>query len=270
MVQNLFEASDEYLSDVRPSWGSVAILPWDSEIFGFCVGRYQPGEPDVLRTEQDAFRESFGEWTRRHDARLVSSSVNVGDSAFIRWMSGIGFGFVDVSVRASLPSLQRREIPEPRVKIREALPEDRDALERIAGSVFRHGRYQADVRFPRELADRRYKRWIGSALDARAEGERVLVIGPPGEPRGFFHVVLSGHTADLRLGAVDTALDLGIGGWSLYAGTLRWARDAGARQATAKISVANMPVVNLYGSLGFVFSLPEAVLHWYAGDGGVT
>ena len=30
----------------RPEWGTVFVVPWDTDIFGFPVGTYQPGEPD--------------------------------------------------------------------------------------------------------------------------------------------------------------------------------------------------------------------------------
>jgi hypothetical protein len=141
---------------------------------------------------------------------------------------------------------------------------DWDALERIAGTAFRVGRYHADARFPAAMADLRYRQWVRRALTATDSGDRVYVLGSPGQARGFFHVVVAGELADLRLGAVDTSLDAGIAGFSLYAGTLAALKQIGARQAIAKIQAANTAVMNIYSALGFRFSHPEAVFHWHA------
>jgi hypothetical protein len=143
-------------------------------------------------------------------------------------------------------------------------PDDRDDVERIAETAFRFGRYHADPRFPSRLANLRYRRWVHNAFSKPAPESHLYVIGQPGAVSGFFHIVLKDGLADLRLGAVDPAVQSGIAGFNLYVGVLKALKQAGAHRATAKIPAANIAVMNIYASLGFRFSHPEAIFHWHS------
>ena len=130
------------------------------------------------------------------------------------------------------------------------------------GSAFTLGRYHADPRFPRALADRRYRIWVERALTEPHPGTLVLVIGSEGAPGGFLHAEIDKGVADIRLAAVEASA-AGIAGPELFRGALHEFASRGATQATARISAANSAVLNIYASLGFRFDEPEIVFHWH-------
>jgi hypothetical protein len=88
-------------------------------------------------------------------AELVASSVSAGDSASLTLLNDAGFRFVDFGLKATLPSLSRVKPRKLSVVLRPASPDDRAQVEQIALSAFHSGRYHADARFPRGLADAR-------------------------------------------------------------------------------------------------------------------
>jgi hypothetical protein len=137
-------------------------------------------------------------------------------------------------------------------------------VEHIALSAFRSGRYHADARFPRGLADVRYMHWIARALSGENPADRVYVAHRLGAVSGFFHVALRGETADLRLAALEPGVQGGTLGFSMYLDVLNMLKSVGVRRATAKLSAGNTAVLNLYSALGFHFSSPEMTLHWHA------
>ena len=73
------EASAEPLEPRHPEWGRVFVIPWDTEIFGFLVAVYQPGEPAVLQGALAALGERLREWASAQRVELVSSVVPADD-----------------------------------------------------------------------------------------------------------------------------------------------------------------------------------------------
>ncbi len=194
------EATSRPLQDDCPGWGRVAIIPWDTDIFGFPVAAYEPGEPGVVGAGLEAFRRRFREWAAAHEVELVSCTVEAGDRAWRTLLPGLGFVWVEQTLRLRC-RLQSFDAPPPSRPVRLATPDDRPQVEEIAGHAFRHGRYHADPRFPSDLADRRYRQWVRRASTDPAG--RVYVVGPPGSVRGFFQVIVKGTRAEVGIMAVD-------------------------------------------------------------------
>lgn len=77
-----------------------------------------------------------------------------------------------------------------------------------------------------------------------------------GEIAGFLELVTEGSEACIRLAAVDEAYRVAGAALSLYAGAAAACREQGVKKLWGRISSHNMPVMNLYASLGAAFSLP--------------
>ncbi len=77
-----------------------------------------------------------------------------------------------------------------------------------------------------------------------------------GETAGFLEVVQEGTEAYIRLAAVDEAYRVAGVALSLYAGAVEKCREQGIKRLGGRISSRNMPVMNLYASLGAAFSQP--------------
>lgn len=258
-----FDATFTDLSREHPELGVVATLPWDGEIFGFNVGEYRPGPLGALRSTPSLLRARLASWAAEHDVELIVCCTKGDDTPLRVAVSDLGFRFVETSLRATLPRLGAARLPPCRATVRLAEHADHDALEKIAATSFHHGRYHADPWFPRELADRRYLRWLQGALSDPAAGTHVYVVGPCGNAKGFLHTEVADSVADLRLGAVDPDANPGTAGFSLYLGAMHALAAIGVRSVVARVSATNTAVMNLYAALGFRFSDPEVVLHWH-------
>jgi hypothetical protein len=257
-----FRADYHPLSAEHRHWGSIACLPWDERIFGFPVADLKLNEGEGIEmNEVPAFRRALEEFARFSGAELISLAIPALRTDLLRIFIHSGFLPVDLAEDASASRLHLDWIPKARIGVRLAEPDDSTDLLHIAGDAFNFGRYHTDPRFPRELANRRYVKWLENALDSSESGNYVFVLGSPRKRLGFFHVVLSGGTADLRLAAKDPATLVGL---ALYSETLLALRDLGAKRFMSRISAANTAVLNLYSSMGFQLSNPEYLLHWHS------
>lgn len=81
------------------------------------------------------------------------------------------------------------------------------------------------------------------------------------EIAGFIEVVESEEKSEgiIRLAAVDEKFRLSGAALSLYAGAADLWREKNFRKLTGRISTKNIPVVNLYSSLGANFSRPQDI-----------
>lgn len=262
-----YELQFEEISPENPAFGSAAAVPWDTEIFGFGVARYEPGP---VATEQSvvALFGSLRSWLEANEISLCSCAIPSADAFWRRWLPQFGFRFVDCTLQVSLGPLSRVRLPRIRLELRPAKPEDHAAIEAIAAQSFTHGRYHADPLFPKELANRRYRHWIQTALAGAKAEDRVFVLGKPGQVLGFYHVTLEGEVSDLRLAAIAPDLKKTGLGIDLYAGILDNLQKLGIKRVVSTISSSNTGVMNVYSMLGFRFSNPEVIYHWHAPDTG--
>lgn len=254
-----FEVHFEPLQPDAAELGRCATLGWDARTFGFNVGSWQPESTGATPPPPHRLIEALQTWMMDRKVELISTQVPGDASSWFSTLGMVGFRFVDLTLLGYLRRLDR--LPPSRLSLRLATAEDIPALERMAGSAFHFGRYHTDARFPRALADQRYREWIRRALTQTAPDEFVHVCGPQGAPAGFVHSQLRGQLADLRLAAVDPERGDGFVAPALFSGALGELARLGARSASARLSAANLPVLNLYASLGFVFREPFAVFH---------
>jgi predicted N-acetyltransferase YhbS len=264
LVRTGYELHFEEIAPGRPQFGLAAIVPWDTDTFGFPVAVFQTTAQPLDPAMQQAFQTHFQSWMENHEALLCSWAAPAADSSWRLSLSETGFQFVDFTVQVTLSGLSRAPLPEVRFELRQAEPADHAAIEAIAAQSFAHGRYHADPLFPKQLADRRYFQWIRRALSGTEPQDRVFALGPPGQVMGFYHVTLEGDVSDLRLAAVAPDWKATMVGVDLYTATLRVLQNLGIRRVVSTISCANTGVMTVYSMLGFRFSNPEVVYHWHA------
>jgi hypothetical protein len=264
LVRTGYELDFEEIAPGQPQFGSAAMVPWDTDIFGFPVAVYQATVPELDPAMREAFQPHFWSWMEDHGVLLCSCAAPAAYSFWRLCLPDAGFHFVDFTLQVTLSGLSRVRLPEIRFELRLAAPEDHSAIEALAAQSFSHGRYHADPLFPKLLADRRYLQWIRRALSGTDPADRVFVLGQPGEVLGFYHFTLEGDRSDLRLAAVAPDLRATMIGVDLYTATLRLLQDLGVRRVVSTISCANTGVMSVYSTLGFRFSNPEVVYHWHA------
>jgi len=194
---------------------------------------------------------------------VCSSTLAPTQSFWRQVLPQVGFEFVDLSLQVTL-SLCSAKLPPVRCQLRSALPEDQAAIEAIAAEAFTHGRYHADPRFPKRLANRRYLQWVRNTLSTPSEVDHMYVLEQGGRVAGFYHVTIEGDVSDLRLAAVAADLKGTMLGVELYSAMLHELRRQNVRRVVTSISAVNQNILNLYSLLGFRFSNPEIIYHWHA------
>jgi hypothetical protein len=257
------EASFRPLDDAAPDWGTVAILPWDSDIFGFPVAAYEPGHAGVIGAAREEFRRGFLAWASGHRVELVSCTVGADDRVWRGLLAELGFTCVEQTLDLRF-RVQTYEAPPPCRPVRLANVDDHPQIEEIAAHTFRHGRYNADPRFPPDLADRRYRYWVRSACTSTNPADRVYVVGKPGNVKGFFQLRLEGDRADVGIMGVAESAKGSPAALDLMTGMQLDLKALGARWITAKISAGNARVINLVAHFGYRFRNPRATFHWHA------
>jgi hypothetical protein len=257
------EVPVESLDAGRPEWGTVYVVPWDTDIFGFPVAVWQPADVDAIAGDVKSFCRRFETWAAAHRVELVACTVVADDRRWQALLPDLGFSLVEQTVRIRL-RLQAFDAPAPSTPVRLAARDDAQAVEDIAGHAFRHGRYVADPRFPRALTDARYERWIRGTLRSTDPRDRVYVLGRPGAVKGFFQLRIHEDRAEVGIIAVPKVLQGSRAGRDLVVGTQLALKADGVRWITSKVAAANVALINLVASLGYRFRQPEATFHWHA------
>lgn len=257
------EVSAHPLDVERPEWGKVFVVPWDTEIFGFPVGTYEPGEPSALQADLEALGQRLRAWTSTHRVELVSCTVPADDRIWRAVMPALGFLCVEQTLDVAY-RIQTYDAAPPSRPVRLATADDRPQIEEIAGHTFHHGRYSADPRFPPDLADRRYRHWVRSACTSTSTEDRVYVVGKPGNVKGFFQLKLVEDRAEVGIMGVAESAKGTPAALDLMTGMQLDLKALGTRWITSKLSAGNTRIMNLVAHFGWRFRNPRATFHWHA------
>ncbi|MDP9100254.1 MAG: GNAT family N-acetyltransferase [Verrucomicrobiota bacterium] len=248
-----------------PDWGRVGVLSWDSDVFGFLVATYQPGEPSSVFENLRPIHTALQEWAVGNRVELIGCSTSAHEPRWRALLPRLGFVHVDSTLTYTMPKLQRTKFPRS-YAVRLATPADQASVEQIAEQAFNAGRYHADVRFPRTLANLRFRRWLSQAFAEAGPDSRVYVIGESGAARAFTHSTVEGDRAYITIGGALMDLQGHGAGAAIFLGTVEALRDSGIRRAQSKLSASNTPMMNLAAFAGSRFSDPQDVFHWHAAD----
>ena len=231
-----------------------APLPWDTEFFGFRVGRVQG--PHLTESEMAVIDDEC----RRAGTRLLYFLSPGDDDASAETAQRWGFRLVDVRVTLERAVTRVPEAPESRVVIRGHLGSDLDALRAIARNSFTDSRYYHDPGFSRERCDALYEEWI--TRDCAGRAEKVLVAETPLGISGFLTCHHQAGTADGRIGLVgvaEAARGSGVGR-ALIRAAQAWFEGAGAKRVLVTTQGRNTGAQRSYQRAGFV---TEATGIWF-------
>jgi hypothetical protein len=257
------EVSLQPLDAGQPEWGRVFVVPWDTDIFGFPVGIYEPGEARAIQTGLAAFGEGLRGWAAAERVELVACTVGADDRLWRTLLPAVGFTCVEQTLDLTF-RVQAYTASPPARPVRLATADDHAQIEEIAGHTFHHGRYTADPRFPPELADRRYRNWVRSACLSTSLADRVYVVGKPGNVKGFFQLRLVEDRAEVGIMGVSESAKGTPAALDLMTGMHLDLKALGTRWITAKISAGNTRVINLVSHFGYRFRNAQATFHWHA------
>lgn len=176
------------------------LLPWDSEFWGFRVGRVTGPS---LTPEAAA---SVDEWAAANGVSCIYFEAASEDTESIWAAEAAGFRTVEIRVvlrgkrAAAEPPMPPRH---PSVSVREARTDDLPRLRQIARESFHDSRFYIDPHFPDERAGDFYATWVERSLVEGWRDNTVIVPVVDGRVRGFATIAIDGPIGRIDLIAID-------------------------------------------------------------------
>lgn len=230
--------------------------PWDTLAFGFPVT-----EITDLTMRSGTLLERVDERNAALRARLCVCRVPAGDRALKGRFLAASYYVSETSLL-----LQRglhRWRPQTAFRVRRADMQDVPALSELAAQVFRFSRYHEDPHVDEGAAAGRYRNWVSGLGKSAA----LWVVYNASQPlAGFFSFQQAGGAMSLNLAGIHPAVR-GLG-FYVFAGILTYMREFGDA-VTARVSAANIDMLNVYSALGFMVESTALDYHklYAQGDG---
>lgn len=239
----------------------VQKLPWDSEHFGFPVGRY------VAEWMDEAAAAAAVQHARASGLRCMYFLTGADQTDSIAAAQRHGFRVVDVRLTLE----QVGSWPQPVMALtagavlRSAETGDRAALDALARESFTDSRFYADPGFPRAKAGELYARWLQRDLELDPDGVIVAQIGR--EVAGFISTRMGPTAGQISLIAVDEHFRAaGLGG-ALVAAALERLRGQGAAMVSVVTQARNLGALRMYERAGFRTQRVDLWFHYWLGEG---
>jgi len=258
-----FEQQFELVSKDNPTFGQIALIPWDIETFGFGVADYKFDYSQNLTSHNRVISEKIELWAKQNNIELIGTTAEANDYSKIAFIQSLGFMYIDTTILVNYPNVQQSQYPKSNLVITPAIAEQLDEIVQISGDVFETGRYHSDYSFPKKLADKRYQDWVKRAFHKENQQE-LFVLQKDNQICAFLVIEIKEKEGRLHLNAVSCDFQgKGIGLESI-ASMLFYFKNKGVEKATTKISVSNTRALNLHSKLGAQFENPQILFHWHA------
>lgn len=222
----------------------IISTPWDSRIFGFNTFEILFSSEDNLKKslERISQEKGFGHYT-----------VKINPLASKKELHEYGLYYCDTLIEPYCTPEGLIKYDKEGIHLSELI--EIDQLINIAHGAFTHGRFHRDFNLNKHLADMRYDTWLKELWEAK----QVFALMYFDDIAGFWG--FSNHQILLHaLSEQYRGKSLAKYFWSVACERLF---GKGYSELTSSISVSNVPVLNLYSSLGFKFRNPVDVYHWF-------
>ncbi len=244
------------MAKAEPDESPGTVLPWDSEFFGFRIGRLA-----TSRLTPGSLRATLA-WAAAEKLRCAYFFAQADDAETLVLAHEGGFRFVDMRMELAvdLPAaLDRPASPVLRAAVAADLP-DLEALARISHD---DTRFFKDPAFPADRSAELYAAWIRRDF----QRHRILVAtDESGHIAGYVTCQTENAPAIGRIGLIavaETARRRGLGR-ALVTGALQWFHGEGLRHVRVVTQASNVPAQRVYQSLGFRTAETGATFHrWF-------
>ncbi len=237
---------------------NAEVLPWDSEFFGYSIGRYRG-----LKVTDRSMQRMLT-WMSEEKIDCTYVLLDSRDIAGTRAVERIGGQLMDVRITLGTPVDVGSDTPPS--TIRPAVPADVEILRKIAAVSHHDTRFYADEHFPDEQCDDLYAIWIErSCLEGFAD--RVLVIHDNQLPIGYVTCVMQpdGFGWIGLIAMAESSRGSGKG-TTLVTGALSWMSSQGLDHARVITQGRNTGAIRLYERSGFVTEKVELWYHVWRGS----
>ena len=232
-------------------------LPWDSDLFGYRIGRVAPHRLDAASMDQALA------WCRqeRIDCLYLLSDSDASDT--VRLAEDHRFRLVDIRLTLECALETASSSTTNGVTIRPCCAADLPASRQIARQSHRDGRFYHDAQFSESLADRFYETWIEASVQGFAQA--VFVADIDGQAVGYVscHRDEGGPGRIGLLGVSASCRGRGVGK-ALVQHAQRWCAAQGAREMSVVTQGRNRAAQRLYQRCGFTTSRMQLWYHrWF-------
>lgn len=230
----------------NPTDGSLCVrLPWDSEHFGFEVGRVLPQQLSSAQVSEAI------QWASSTGVRcLYWLAGSNGAETIAAERSGFVLADVRVTLRLDLKLPTHPDAGSGSL-VRDVETLDLLPLMRLAAVSHRNTRFYSDPGFPSEGSDALYSRWIEKSFhDQRT---KVIVSGESGFPTGYITCEPGPDPTTGTIGLMAVAASrrgLGLGS-TMSAAALRLFADRGKTTVMVTTQGNNLPALRTYQRQGF-------------------
>lgn len=197
---------------------------------------------------------------------FASSKAPVQDLERCHFLESLGFRLIDTNVQFEKPVIDTASLS-GRCMVRQAIPEDEEAVAAIAGTNIVFSRFHLDPRIPKAVADVLKAEWTRNFFRG-TRGDAMVVAECEGGVAGFLQalrrdegmVVIDLIAVDRRFRRRGVGRDMCLFVERVYPDT---------RQVRVGTQIANTPSLWLYTGLGYVFADAQYVFHHHGAGGGV-
>jgi len=231
-------------------------LPWDSEFFGFRIGRFH-----AHRLTSASLPPALA-WAAGQQLRCAYFLADPGDAGTLARAHEGGFKFVDLRVDFAA-DLAGGADAAPDTRLRPATEADLPGLEALARVSHQDTRFFKDTHFPADRAAELYAAWIRRDFKVN----RIFVAaGTETDLAGYVTCQVDAAAKLGRVGLIavaESARNRGLGR-ALVAAAQRHFRAAGCTQAKVATQGSNLVAQRLYQAQGFRTAETCATFHrWF-------
>lgn len=245
------------MSRVEPLPPPAVFLPWDTEFFGFRIGRVTANRltPDILRAVLS--------WSEVEQLRCLYLSADPDCSTTLTLAHEGRFKFVDIRLDLAI-DLERSPPLPASACFRAISAEELPALETMSRMAHTDTRFFKDMGFPQARAAELYVEWI--RRDYRVHRIFTVESTHPTTLAGYVTCQIDVSSRAGRIGLIAVAEnERGCGyGRALVQGALHWFRESGCREVKVATQASNVAAQRLYQSAGFKTAAVSATYHrWF-------
>ncbi len=236
-------------------------LDWDSEFFGFPIGRL----PSV--NLNSASVNAADEWASTHQIRCMYCLVDSTANTAIKILERNNYNFADMRLTFSTPVMTPPAITQRNKYATAAVKPHREAdiarLEEIAEHTFDNTRFFFDTNFPIQKARDLYRLWVKKGC--LASNTEVLVYYDENKPLGF--ITCTANTNRIgSIGLIGVAAEAqrkGVGKALTYS-ALQWFHHQELEKVEVVTQGSNIGAQRLYQLFGFKTQSLQLWYHkWY-------
>lgn len=243
---------------------SYFVVPWDTAIFGDRVVQIEGLQLKRESAAAEVFAE-YERWAQAGQVALEVCKLPAGSLSEVAWLQRHGFRWIETMYYPAMLDLQALSSndTDAELLLRPMAAAELPEVQAIAAQAFVTSRFSIDPHICKQRGASRYATWVRNS--ASDPGQQVLVAELDGAMAGFFIVqereVDGCRQAYWHLTAIASGFQGRGLGKRLWRKVMQWHRSRGCLQLRTAISGHNLPVIGLYGQLGFRFERAEVTLH---------